>query len=211
MKEINGVMAATRDPDRTRERIVAAATAEFSERGPAGARVDAIAQRAGVNKRMLYHYFGGKDDLFTEILRRTIEKRSARYEEAPEGLGDFLAHTYVRAAAEDTDWMRLITWEALALESGEPIRQEERRRDAIASYVRRWQLRQGDGGVPEDLDPVYLQLMITALTTYPQVFRQIVRLTTGRSPEDPDFQAGWADFLRQLGRRLQALAAAQPS
>ena len=59
-----------RDPRRTRERILAAALKEFSTKGFAGARVDRIARRARINKRMLYHYFGHKDDLFREILRR---------------------------------------------------------------------------------------------------------------------------------------------
>src|SRR5262249_56032790 len=66
-----------RDPQRTRERILAAALAEFSAKGLAGSRVDAIARRAPVNKRMLYHYFGNKDDLFREIINRNLEHRAA--------------------------------------------------------------------------------------------------------------------------------------
>ena len=57
-----------RDPEAARQRILAAALAEFSERGLGGARVDVIAQRAGANKRMLYHYYGNKDDLFLAVL-----------------------------------------------------------------------------------------------------------------------------------------------
>jgi len=64
----------SRDPARTRERIIEAATAEFSRRGLGGARVDAIADAAGVNKRMLYHYFGNKEDLFLAVLERAYEK-----------------------------------------------------------------------------------------------------------------------------------------
>ncbi|WEX10129.1 TetR/AcrR family transcriptional regulator [Chelativorans sp. AA-79] len=58
----------TRDPVRTRAGILAAARAEFSERGLEGARIDAIARRAGTNKRMLYHYFGSKDALYCAVL-----------------------------------------------------------------------------------------------------------------------------------------------
>jgi len=57
-----------RDPDRTRASILAAAVHEFSQRGYEGARVDAITKRAKVNKRMLYHYFGGKDGLYLAVL-----------------------------------------------------------------------------------------------------------------------------------------------
>ena len=47
--------AITRDPERTRGAILAAATQEFTANGLTGARVDAIARRARVNKRMIYH------------------------------------------------------------------------------------------------------------------------------------------------------------
>jgi AcrR family transcriptional regulator len=57
-----------RDPVATRQRILAAAKAEFARLGLSGARVDAIALRAKANKRMLYHYFGGKRDLFLAVL-----------------------------------------------------------------------------------------------------------------------------------------------
>lgn len=59
---------AKRDPDATRARILDAAVAEFAAKGLGGARVDEIAVRAGANKRMLYHYFGNKDDLFLAAL-----------------------------------------------------------------------------------------------------------------------------------------------
>jgi AcrR family transcriptional regulator len=59
---------AQRDPDRTRAAILAAATAEFSAKGLHGARVDEIARRSGVNKRMLYHYFGDKEGLYLAVL-----------------------------------------------------------------------------------------------------------------------------------------------
>jgi len=63
-----------RNPERTRELIFDAALAEFAERGFGSARVDTIAARAGVNKRMLYHYYGNKDDLYLYVLERVYEK-----------------------------------------------------------------------------------------------------------------------------------------
>jgi AcrR family transcriptional regulator len=60
--------ARVRDPAATRHRILEAAKAEFARLGLGGARVDAIAARAKANKRMIYHYFGGKRDLFLAVL-----------------------------------------------------------------------------------------------------------------------------------------------
>jgi AcrR family transcriptional regulator len=57
-----------RDAEATRQAILTAATAEFSRKGLGGARVDAIAARARANKRMIYHYFGSKELLFTAVL-----------------------------------------------------------------------------------------------------------------------------------------------
>ncbi|HEY0590582.1 MAG TPA: TetR/AcrR family transcriptional regulator [Thermoanaerobaculia bacterium] len=55
-----------------RHQILAAATAVFAETGFAGARVDEIADRAGVNKAMLYYHVGNKRALYEEVLRSVI-------------------------------------------------------------------------------------------------------------------------------------------
>ena len=57
-----------RDPERTRQKILDAATSEFTKHGLGGARVDRIAKRAGTNERMLYYYFNSKDALFLTVL-----------------------------------------------------------------------------------------------------------------------------------------------
>lgn len=61
----------TRDADRTQQEILAAAMIEFAASGLGGARIDAIAERAGVNKRLIYYYFGNKEDLFLAVLEQT--------------------------------------------------------------------------------------------------------------------------------------------
>ena len=57
-----------RDPARTKRDILLAAREEFVEHGFEGARVDRIAERAGANKRMLYHYVGNKEALYARVL-----------------------------------------------------------------------------------------------------------------------------------------------
>lgn len=59
-----------RRPDQSQARILRAAVREFSENGLAGARIDAIATRAEINKRMIYHYFGNKEALYQAVLER---------------------------------------------------------------------------------------------------------------------------------------------
>jgi AcrR family transcriptional regulator len=53
----------------TKERIFAAAEAEFLVRGYDGSRMQAIADRAQINKAMLHYHFGSKDDLFAQVFR----------------------------------------------------------------------------------------------------------------------------------------------
>jgi AcrR family transcriptional regulator len=58
----------TRDAERTKAEILKAAREEFCEQGFNGARVDSIAARAKANKRLLYHYFGNKEALYSAVL-----------------------------------------------------------------------------------------------------------------------------------------------
>jgi TetR/AcrR family transcriptional regulator len=57
-----------RNPELTKRDILIAAREEFVEHGLDGARVDRIAGRAAANKRLLYHYFGNKDALYSAVL-----------------------------------------------------------------------------------------------------------------------------------------------
>src|SRR5690242_17850379 len=59
-----------RDAGRTRADILDVATGEFADRGYAGARVDEIAARTRTTKRMIYYYFGGKEQLYLAVLER---------------------------------------------------------------------------------------------------------------------------------------------
>lgn len=61
----------TRDADRTQQQILRAAMAEFAHAGLGGARIDAIAERAGVNKKLIYYYYGSKDALFLAVMEQT--------------------------------------------------------------------------------------------------------------------------------------------
>jgi len=59
-----------RDPERTRAEILQVATAEFARVGYSGARVDNITALTRTTKRMLYYYFGGKEQLYVAVLEQ---------------------------------------------------------------------------------------------------------------------------------------------
>lgn len=101
-----------RDAAATRERILAAATAEFAEHGLAGARVDRIAAAAASNKAQLYAYVGGKDALFDTIFDAHV---AANVDGVPLTTDDLPGYA-VRlhdAYLADPVLVRLVTWARL--------------------------------------------------------------------------------------------------
>ena len=116
----------TRDPEGTRRKILAAALQEFSAKGIDGARVDAIAARARVNKQLLYYYFGSKDGLFRAVLRERLAERAPEAALADRTGPGRLAELQDRLAGA-RDWVRLLTWEALERSGRGPVEQEVRR------------------------------------------------------------------------------------
>jgi TetR/AcrR family transcriptional regulator len=186
------------DPKRTRARILAAAEKEFSAKGFAGARVDAIAKRAGINKRMLYHYFGNKEGLFREILLRGLTQPGSPFgapEPAPTGLFDYLRYFH-EACARNHDFLRLLEWEALS-QSRRVIGEDERRAEEV-NGVERIRRAQNQGLVPSDLEPEQFLLAMMGLVTFPFAFPQVTRLVTGLSPSDLEFRRHRLEFLQKL-------------
>jgi AcrR family transcriptional regulator len=114
-----GYTGTPRDPDRTVQSILEAATAEFTAKGIAGARVDAIAERAGVNKRMLYHYFGDKNGLYLAALEsaytaiRTAERGLAFDLDDPKGAVTLLVRFTFNYFVERPEFLALLAAENL--------------------------------------------------------------------------------------------------
>ena len=73
MARATATEARPRDADRSQKDILDAALAEFAEHGLGGARMDRIAERAGVNKRLIYYYFEHKESLFLAVLELAYE------------------------------------------------------------------------------------------------------------------------------------------
>ena len=74
------------DSSAARSAILAAARSEFSAKGLTGARVNEIAARAGVNKQLIYYYFGSKEDLYRAALE--VVYTEIRTQERSLKLGD---------------------------------------------------------------------------------------------------------------------------
>jgi AcrR family transcriptional regulator len=191
---------ANRDPEATKARILAAAVREFSAKGISGARVDAIAARARVNKRMLYYYFESKEGLFREILRRRLAEGAAKLHDADVADPDRMAERTARLPGE-REYTRLTMWEALETDVERPVN-AAMRRSLYTDWVEGVRDEQRAGRLPDDLDAEQLVLSEVFLTMGPFLLPQLTQLVTGKSVKDPEFLAQREEFLRTLGRRL---------
>lgn len=108
-----------RDAEATRERLLVAATAEFAERGIAGARVDRIAAAASANKAQIYHYFGSKDELFAAVLASLLH---AVVEDDPFDADDLPASAgrIFDQFEDQPELARLATWYRLERSADDP-------------------------------------------------------------------------------------------
>lgn len=164
----------TRDADATRARILDAAKGEFARLGLGGARVDEIADKARANKRMIYHYFGSKEELFTAVLEEAyLDIRNAEQElqlshlsprDALVKLVTFTWNYYL----ENPEFIRLVNSENLHggrhLKGSERLRTVSRRftqmvRDILDRGVAEGVFRPG-------IDPVQLNITIAAIGYY---------------------------------------------
>ena len=184
------------------QRILDVAIREFARKGLAGARVDEIARRAGVNKQLLYYYFKNKEGLYNAVLteasvstkvdaqmRETIER---------EGYGNALIH---RATLKERKrwqlWRRLWSWEALERGHTKLVREDDRRA-AWQQTVSRLRDAQERGEIDGRFDTEMLMLAIEGILNYPHVLPQNTKLITGSLPMEQEFIDRQLTFLRQL-------------
>jgi AcrR family transcriptional regulator len=163
-----------RDPEATKARILAASKREFARYGLAGARVDAIAAQAKSNKRMMYHYFGNKDQLF----RITLEQAYSDFREAEAGL-ELEKEEPVAAIRKlvafiwqyflaNPEFITLVNSENL--HKAKHLKNSSRTTDMSRSFVSRMQqlLERGAkaGVFRNDLDPVQFNITVAAVGYY---------------------------------------------
>ncbi len=186
-----------RDPERTRERILEAAAVEFGEHGYAGARISAIAKRAGVNQQLISYYFDGKAGLY-----RTLSDRwrsiSADLNQADMPMSE-AAGNFLHASREYRPWARLLAWQGLT-DDEEPDEAADAFFTAMVDDVRR---RQEAGEFAADLDPAYLLLVFFAAGMAPTILPQVVRRMTGLAADSDEFLEAFQEQLRRMLEHLR--------
>lgn len=187
----------TRDPERSKAALLDAALVEFSAKGRAGARVSAIAQRAGVDKQLITYYFGGKDGLYAALIERWLTAEDEL------GGGDLplpdLVAAYVEAGQADRDLGRFLLRVALDDDQTAVDDTLYERFDGELDDLRR---RQRAGEIADELDPAFVLLMLQGAASASVAFPEDVRRATGLDPASPEFAQRYAEQLRRVVRRL---------
>lgn len=181
-----------RNADATKTRIREAAKAEFALLGLGGARVDVIAEKSGANKRMIYHYFGSKEELFQAVVEqayldirdaeRALDLEHLAPRDALETLVRFTWNYYL----ENPEFLTLVNSENLHrarhLEDSMRVRETGR---GLVELVRGI-LQRGveEGAFRPGIDPVQLNITIAAIGYY-----YLTNRYTGAILFDRDFVA----------------------
>ncbi|MFI6348450.1 TetR/AcrR family transcriptional regulator [Streptomyces sp. NPDC050560] len=193
-----------RDPERTKARILDAAMEEFAAKGFAGARVSAIAGRAGVNQQLIAYYFDGKEGLYREMGRRWRAYEAAAF---PDGmdLGE-MVKGYVRASVADHHSGRLLAWDGLEYTGGDDA--EAQARDTrLGHEVEGIRERQRAGEIDDGIDPAALLLIALSASNALAVYPQLVRGLFGADSDSPELVEHYAE---QLARVLARLGGPRP-
>src|SRR5271157_2998260 len=218
-----------RQPEASRDAILRAALAEFSQEGLAGARVDAIAASAAVNKALLYYYFHDKESLYGAVLDRFFIHLTERVMGELDGaapLGERLLRytcAHFDCVAESPHYAKLFQGELMSAGRGGSAhltRIAELYIRPIAMRVSEL-LRQGiAGGEFREVDPFQFAPSIAAINVHYFIIAPLARVLFDRDPCAPaairqrraavlDFVAAALFADREAGVKLAAEIAQQ--
>lgn len=113
-------MANARDPEASKMRIIKEAEKQFAEKGLYAASVNVIAENAGINKRMIYHYYGSKEELYQEVLKVNFRKIYALGKQAFENREDIIGcaqqiiREYYYFLYNNPNYVKIMAWEEVS-------------------------------------------------------------------------------------------------
>jgi AcrR family transcriptional regulator len=182
-----------RDAQRTRNDILDIARREFSDCGYDGARVDRIAARTRTTKRMIYYYFGSKEQLFEAVLAQAYaEIRAAEQDVSLDRLDPVTA---IRRLAEITfdhhdrypDFVKLIRIENIhhaehISQSADLVKVNSPAIELVSKILARGH---ADGAFRRHPDPVDVHMMISSFCVFRVAHQDTFRALFGRDLRDP--------------------------
>ena len=151
-----------RDIQKTKKRLLEAATNEFAQRGIAGARVDRIAELAGCSKALIYDYFGNKDQLFDAVYDALVVAFVQEVPIDPADLAGYAGRLFDQYQA-CPEILRLASWDIL--ERGGIGTQLEAIQTANQHKIAEIEKAQHDGRLSDRWSPAELLALIVGMST----------------------------------------------
>lgn len=181
-----------------------AAREEFTAYGLAGARVDRIADQAGVSKQRIYGHFGNKDKLFEAVIGAVLDEHVAALGLPTDSPADYVGKVFDFHQAHP-ELLRLMQWETLHY-GQRRLPDEEARADRYADKVAALAKTLGTKPSP---DTAATLLILIGLAAWPHTLPQLTRLILGPHVRDPDAATS---LLREhvVAFAAHALGAAHP-
>ena len=187
----------TRNPQETQQKILQSALVEFTKNGYHGARIDSIVKNAGVNKRMVYHYFNDKAGLFKALLQAELD--GIRKVTANEPTDDFfsIAEHWLKNIDQTKNFFKLLlSADSLAEESEITLEKQQKKGFDFSRQIYADLLE--EKGLTNDVDPAYFLLAMVSLTTMPILLPKLSKTITGEDPDSAKFQKEYQRVLRFL-------------
>lgn len=192
-------MATPRNADRTKAKILEASTRLFAKNGYSGTSTNDVVTECGVNKRMLYHYFGDKSGLYRSVilhqwmeLKNWFDKAAERYLEEHGSLPadtptllQEVARIACRYMAERQDFVRLMMWDGL--EGGvisNSIWKEVRGPLFVQVEFLLNQAKE-EGLLPADLEPAQFVVSFLGVISFYYAYAPTLKEMIGRDPLEP--------------------------
>lgn len=189
-----------RDPEHTRALILDAATTEFAAHGYAGARVSAIAARAGVNQQLISYYFDGKEGLAKAISDRWRQREDELF--PPDTPLPEQIRRYALEAMHNPADMRLLAWSGLEYDGPEGDIDHDARSERLTGNIANIRSLQQEGRLPAGIDPAFLAVMLMGAAMAPVVLPHAIQGLCDADATSEDFLRPYADQLALLANAL---------
>jgi TetR/AcrR family transcriptional regulator len=189
-----------RDPERTRQRILDAAAVEFSAHGYAGARIRAIADRAGVNQQLVSYYFDGNEGLYRAMSQQWQQRQR---ELVPPGtpMPEQLRR-YALEPLRSPEGVRVFAWSGLQYTGPDDDPDRTARTRMLTDSVEELRALQQTGRLPAEVDPACLLIMLMAAAMAPTTLPHVIEGVCGVDPRSSAFVEHFADQVAVLARLL---------
>ncbi len=172
----------------SKEKILLAAQKEFAARGFSGARMEAIAREAGINKAMLFYYFTSKEKLYQTILNEVMGEFFTKIcglitpELTPTVFVEKFPELYIRLFAGHPDFVRIVAFDLIhnpdnicGVMAGIIAQMTSFKPHPLFEQIRRWH----EQGLVSEADPIHFMMNVVALSIFSFIGKPMVEAISG--------------------------------